>query len=162
MRSKDESVPMQMTQVVLQISIHSQRNQVLTQTEQKGEFKIMSQRKATKAGAPSQATARAMSLKEKIEATGAKPIWPPKTLGKKFRRIADHDSTKSLLIAILYTPNEYLREITDGYTLRCVVNGVYSATFYALTPRRLQMFQQLLKRSSKQPGNLTEGEQPVV
>lgn len=74
---------------------------------------------------------------QRIEATGARRIFPPRTLGKKYRRTVD-ETTKPLLVAILHSPaGEHMKDILNDWTLRCVTGGVYAASFYALSPRRV-------------------------
>jgi hypothetical protein len=50
---------------------------------------------------------------QRIESTGARQIWPPRTLGKKYRT-GTHDATKPLLVAVLYIPGgEHMKEILN-------------------------------------------------
>jgi hypothetical protein len=71
---------------------------------------------------------------EILKSIGAKEIWPPKTLGKKYQDAQLRGYP--LLVAVLYTADgEYFKEINDSFTLRSVKESPYTASYFELSKK---------------------------
>jgi hypothetical protein len=71
---------------------------------------------------------------EMLKSVGAKEIWPPKTIGKKYQDAQLRGYP--LLVVVLHTAaGEYFKEINDPLTLRSVKESPYAASYFELSKK---------------------------